>query len=795
MVISSDILNAGILIVDDQQANVALLNQMLGGAGYVSVSSTTDPSKVCELHRKNRYDLILLDLQMPRMDGFEVMEGLKQIEASRQLPVLVITAQPAHKLRALKAGARDFIGKPFDLAEVLLRVHNMIEVSLLHRDETLQSLKRLENSQRIALIGDWEHDLASGRTVWSEEIYRILGISRLEFPPSAEKFDSMTHPEDLGALRREREAITESERRLNCEHRIVRPGGEIRFVHQIAETAFDASGRPVRESGTIQDVTERKQSEEALRMQGYVLESMAEGVNVVNEEGTILFSNEACDAMFGYPHGSLVGRRASVLNERPAQGSGESEAQMRERLELTGRWSGEMENKRKDGTVFTTRARVCFMEISGRRCTVAVREDITRAKQFELQLLRVQRVESISRMASGIAHDMNNVLAPIVIAVHLLRKGRADEEKAEKLFAMIEASANRGSLLIKQLLYFGRGIEGRRTALRISDSVREIHEMIDATFPRNITIKAEPSKDPLLVLADSTQVHQVLLNLCVNARDAMPEGGSLSIKVTNLSVDESFVGRSPEAKPGRYVLVAVSDSGTGIPAELRERIFEPFFTTKKAGEGTGIGLSTVIAIVKGHGGFVTLESEVGAGTTFRVYLPEMVGAPALLIDDPGSVPPIGRNETVLIVDDEEPIREVAGAMLREFGYRVLTASNGAEGTVIFAQRENGIKLVIADYDMPVMDGLSMIRVIKHIDPAAKVIMTTGQSGGLRVAKEKAELESLGIGTVLEKPFTASSILSAIHALVGSAAACPAPEAMAEGELATATPGNGFLPAD
>lgn len=766
MVVSSDILKADILIVDDQQANVALLEQMLRGAGYVSVSATTNPGAVCELHRKNRYDLILLDLQMPNMDGFQVMEGLKQIEAAGQLPVLVITAQPAHKLRALKSGAKDFIGKPFDLVEVLLRVRNMIELRLLHQDDTIQNLKRLENSQRIAGLGDWEFDFASGRMVWSDEIYRILGISRDEFRPSIVTFDSMVHPDDLACLRQERDAVTVPQSRLNCEHRIIRPGGEVRHFHQIAEMIFDEQGRPVLGSGTIQDVTERKQSEEALRMQSYVLESMIEGVNVVNKDGIILFSNDACDAMFGYPHGSLVGRRASVLNERLAEG-GVFEARVREQLDLVGRWSGEMVNRKKDGTTFITRTQISTMDISGRPCTVAVREDITKSKQLEEQLLRIQRVESISRLASGIAHDMNNILAPIVIAVHLLRGNAGDATKTESLFSMIEASASRGSRLIKQLLYFGRGIEGQRTALRIADSVQEIQEMIGATFPRSITISAEASANSPHVLGDATQLQQVLLNLCVNARDAMPEGGKLRIVITDVAVDEDFEGRSPEARPGRFVLVEVIDTGTGIPVELRERVFDPFFTTKKVGEGTGIGLSTVVAIVKGHGGFVTLKSEVGEGTTFSVYLPAMAAAPGSLVDDPDSTPPMGQNETVLLVDDEDYIRDVASVMLKEFGYRVLTAENGAQGSVIFSQHASDIKLVMTDCDMPVMDGLSMIRVIKHIDPLAKIILATGKNHGIRSEKEAAELESLGVTTILEKPFTAKAILSAIHSLIGS----------------------------
>jgi two-component system, cell cycle sensor histidine kinase and response regulator CckA len=645
MIHSADILKAKILIVDDQHADVSLLEQMLLEAGYVSLASTRNPHEVCELHRKNRYDLILLDLEMPGMDGFQVMEGLKEIETGGYLPVLVITVQPDHKLRALKAGARDFVSKPFDLGEVLIRVRNMLEVRLLDQSEIIHNYTRLENSQRIAGLGDWEDDFLNHRLLWSEEIYRILGLSRKDNPPDSAAFYDRVHPDDLAFVRREKKAAAGGSCRVEFEHRIIRPGGEVRHIRQIAEMIYDNQGRPILESGTIQD--------------------------------------------------------------------------------------------------------------------------ITRTKQLESQLLRVQRVESVSRLASGIAHDMNNILAPIMMAVPLLRERCMSADQIEKLFVTIEASASRGAHLIKQLLFFGSGIEGQRSMLRMEDSVREIEDMIGQIFPRSITITIRVSKDAPPTWADPTQIHQVLLNLCVNARDAMPQGGQLSITVAKADVDEGFAGRSVEAEPGPYVLVTVADSGTGISAERCAKIFDPFFTTKEAGKGTGLGLSTVTAIVKGHGGFVTLKSEMGKGTKFNVYLPAMRDAPASQANGSAPPPPKGRNETVLLVDDEKSIREVVSKMLASSGYRVLTANDGMQASVLFAQHADEIKLVVTDYDMPVMDGLAMIHVLRKINPAIKVIISTGVQSGIRTSEKAAELKSLGVTTILDKPFTAANMLSAVHGLIGS----------------------------
>ncbi|MDB6115090.1 MAG: histidine kinase [Lacunisphaera sp.] len=265
MITASDILQARILIVDDQAANVALLEQMLRQAGYTALSSTQDPAAVCELHRLHRYDLILLDLQMPGLDGFQVMAGLKEIETGSYLPVLVITAQPDHKLRALKAGAKDFISKPFELPEVLLRVHNMLEVRLLHLKIANLNLARLENSQRLAGLGDWESDPASQSLVWSEGIYQILGLAREAFPPKAETFERLVHPDDLALYRQAKKDAAAGSHRMEFQHRIIRPDGEVRYFQQITQTSRDDRGRPVRESGTIQDITRQKLTEESFR--------------------------------------------------------------------------------------------------------------------------------------------------------------------------------------------------------------------------------------------------------------------------------------------------------------------------------------------------------------------------------------------------------------------------------------------------------------------------------------------------------------------------------------------------
>jgi PAS domain S-box-containing protein len=369
MIRTADILKAGILIVDDQPGNVVLLEQMLHEAGYVSVASTTDSSKVCELHRIYHYDLILLDLQMPGMDGFQVMEGLKEIELGGYLPVLVVTAQPAQKLRALKAGAKDFVSKPFDLQEVLVRVHNMLEVRLLHQSENVLSSARLEASQRMASLGDWEYEFASGRSVWSDEVFRILGIKREDFPPSSATYMGRVHPDDFAFVRAQTDPAEGKPHRREFEHRIVRPDGQVRYVRQVAEISRDSRGRPAWESGTVQDITGQKTTEFALGRNEERFRQMlmgSPGAHLLYADGIITFVNRAFCWLTGAAEpAQWLGR--SVLDVTHPDGHG----LLRQARPKAGAWQGSGPSTIKfmhvDGSTLDVEVSHTELDLSGRR--------------------------------------------------------------------------------------------------------------------------------------------------------------------------------------------------------------------------------------------------------------------------------------------------------------------------------------------------------------------------------------------------------------------------------------------
>ena len=397
---------------------------------------------------------------------------------------------------------------------------------------------------------------------------------------------------------------------------------------------------------------------------------------------------------------------------------------------------------------------------------VGVAQDVTEKKLLETQFFRAQRLESIGTLASGIAHDLNNILAPIMMAGPLIRLSKTPET-TEKMLVTIESSAQRGAQLVRQLLTFGRGAEGEKQILSLAPIITEILAMAGQTFPKNITLVANIAAEISPILGDATQVHQVLLNLCVNGRDAMPQGGTLTVAAENIHFDLTSAALTPGAKAGDYAVVKVTDTGTGMSPEIIDKIFDPFFTTKEAGKGTGLGLATVLGLVKSHGGFVTLSSQPGHGSTFRVHFPVALKqeAPAPVVR--AGVTPMGRGELILLVDDEANIRDAVSRTLTYHGYTVIVAPDGIEGIAAYAMGQGEIKLVVTDLDMPNMDGVTMIQALKQINPKLKVIVSSGILSRKQMGSRTAELTALGINAFLGKPYMTDQILRAVHdALAG-----------------------------
>jgi two-component system, cell cycle sensor histidine kinase and response regulator CckA len=380
--------------------------------------------------------------------------------------------------------------------------------------------------------------------------------------------------------------------------------------------------------------------------------------------------------------------------------------------------------------------------------------DITERKQLEAQFLRAQRLESLGTLASGIAHDLNNVLTPIIGIVQLLPlKVKNLDERTQQLLDILQESSRRGVDLVQQILSFTRGIEGKPTSTQVRHLLREIQKIIRETFPKNIELLTDLPQDLWLIAADATLLHQVFMNLCVNARDAMPDGGTLNISAENLVIDGSYAQMHLDAKAGAYMVVTIADTGTGIPAEVIGRIFDPFFTTKDVGKGTGLGLSTVIGIVQSHGGFVNVYSELRKGTRFKVYLP------ATDIHETEAVvparPPSGQGELILVVDDEVAVQKITKAILEAHDYNVMIANDGIEAIALYAQHRDEIRAVLVDLVMPELDFYSVVRTLRKLNTEVPIIVMSG------LATNEAEAKAMNeeIQAFLAKPFTAPELLN------------------------------------
>jgi nitrogen-specific signal transduction histidine kinase len=387
---------------------------------------------------------------------------------------------------------------------------------------------------------------------------------------------------------------------------------------------------------------------------------------------------------------------------------------------------------------------------------LVINTDVTERKKMEAQFLRAQRMESIGTLAGGIAHDLNNVLSPILMAVQMLRL-KAQDEGVREWLDILQANAERGADMVRQVLSFARGVEGERVTLQPKHLVKDVVKILKETLPKSVSLGYEVPNDLWMVSADATQIHQVLMNLCVNARDAMPQGGELTLRAQNVTLDDAYARMHLEAKPGKYVMLTVADTGAGIPPEVVSRIFEPFFTTKETGKGTGLGLSTALTIVRSHGGFINVYSEPKKGTEFTVYLPAIEAARPEQAEKRGVELPAGHGELVLVVDDEEAIRQITKGTLETFGYRVLTAGDGTEAVALYAQNLDEVAVVITDMMMPFMDGPATIRAIRKMNPRVPIIAASGLAAG----DKAAEAAAIGVHTFLPKPYTADKLLKAL----------------------------------
>jgi PAS domain S-box-containing protein len=503
------------------------------------------------------------------------------------------------------------------------------------------------------------------------------------------------------------------------------------------------------------NITERKRSEARFRR---LVDSNIQGVLFWSRNGEITGANDTFLKLVHHTREDLEAGLVNWVALTPPEYADRDERCLRE-IEARGYGTPyEKEFLLEDGTRVPILLGSAAFEDNPKEGVCFVL-DLTERKNLEQQFLRAQRMESIGTLAGGIAHDLNNSFGPIIMALDLLEMRFTDAD-SQKLIATVAASARHGASMVRQVLSFARGVEGERVEAQFLHLVREMEKIARDTFPRQIEVRTNVPNGLWTVLGDPTQLHQVLLNLCVNARDAMPDGGTLTISAENRVLDAQYAGLHVEAQPGPYLLLQVEDNGCGMPAAVMEKIFDPFFTTKEVGKGTGLGLSTTMSIVKSHGGFIRVHSELRKGTKFHVYLPAQT-SPGAAGEEVAPELPRGHGELILVVDDEDSVRQITQQTLEAFGYRVVAACDGADAVATFARHRTEVAAVLTDMMMPLMDGPATIRALRKLNPRLPIVAASGLSAENHVA----HAARLGINHFLGKPYTSAALLRALQQML------------------------------
>ncbi|MBW4418167.1 MAG: PAS domain S-box protein [Myxacorys californica WJT36-NPBG1] len=640
-------------------------------------------------------------------------------------------------------------------------LYHQVQTELIERQQTEAALR--ESEARFRMMADtapvliWLSDVEKARIYFNRVWMELTGRSLEQ--ELGDGWVMSVHADDRVDCFETYTTAFDARQSFRMEYRLRRSDGEYRWILDEGTPRFAPDGEFLGYIGSCVDITDRKLAEQTIREQATLIDVATNAIYVCNLDYQLTFWNKGAERLYGW-----TGEEA--LHQDVTQFLHRSSSQALDLAHTTvfqqGEWQGELSKVTKSGKSVITESRWTLVRNEAEHpvSILMVDTDITEKKDLEAQFLRTQRLESLGTLASGIAHDLNNILTPILAIAQLLPMKLSDlDEPTRSLLVMLETNSKRGANLVKQVLSFARGIEGERTILQLRHLLRDVQQMMRQTFPKSVEVDLTLPQDLWVVSGDATQLHQVFLNLAVNARDAMPEGGKLHVTAENRVIDEQYARMHLDAIVGTFSVVTFSDTGVGILPEVLDHIFEPFFTTKELGKGTGLGLSTVIGIVKSHGGFVEVSSVVGKGTQFRIFLPALIGSEA---------PPTqaletsdGQGELILLVDDETAIREVLKATLEAHQYQVMTARDGIDAIALYAQHQAKIRAVVMDIMMPSMDGITAIRTLQRLNPQVKIIALSGLS------TNEAQTQAAGVKTFLPKPCTSEDLLIAVRQVLSS----------------------------
>jgi PAS domain S-box-containing protein len=708
--------------------------------------------------REGSFDIILSDYSLPGFNGMSALTIAKTIQPD--LPFIFVSGTIGEEcaVESLQNGAVDYVLKDRTsrLVSAIQRAHQEsldrrrrreIEDQLRERNELFRQITESVDDL-IAVV-----DLNGSALFTSPSYIGVVG-------PGTEstRFFKNVIADDISRVTNLfREVVTAgAAKRLG--YRVLDVVGRIRHLESQWSAIRNQHGKITSVVIVSRDVTEREEAARMIREQAELLNQARDAIFVRDLDQHITYWNRGAERVYGWKAGEVLGRCASDFLCKTGTPNRDD---IGKAIFEKGEWQGELSQITKEGKEICISSRRTLLR-NGRgepSAILNINTDVTEKKNLEGQVLRSQRLDSIGSLASGIAHDLNNVLAPILMATELVRDRITDDE-SRRMLDVAKGSARRGADLVKQVLQFARGTKGDHAIVNLQTLVKELGKFAKNTFPPLITIQTKFGEGNLDVLGDATQIHQVLLNLCVNARDAMPKGGSLVIEARELTLNgKVFKG---QAKPvsGRYVEVSVHDTGTGIPAEILPKVFEPFFTTKSADKGTGLGLSTVATIIQNHRGFIDISTKIDKGTTFYVYFPGVTQQADSKQATTEPEVPMGKGEWILIVDDELALLEMMKELLEAYGYNVLAAKDGSEALVQFGANRSKIRVVITDLLMPGVGGQQLIDTIRKVAPNVISICVSGSAD-----EDVIRSDSSGATAFLRKPCPTNELLATLAKLL------------------------------
>lgn len=755
-----------VLIVEDSDDDELMIVRTLQSNGYdvtyTRVETAVEMDAALDL---NIWDLVLCDYCLPDFDGLEALKIMQN--KGIDLPFIIVSGAINEEIAvsAMKAGASDFVTK-----SRLMRLVPAIRRELKeaeNRRARLKSELALQKTQeqlRFVLetnfMGTWEWNITTNEITCSSSCEYLFDITS-GTGSNLDIFIDRIHPQDRDAMLEALKTAQKLHQTYQHEYRVIWQDGSIHWIQAIGDfyqptDAKDnlSSKNYNRMLGIVIDVTKQKLAEQKIYEQAALLDVATNAILLRHLNGIVTYWNKGAERLYGWTAEEVIGKNAyNILygDYLPPETALESVIKY-------GEWQGELNKVTKDeqDIIVDSHWTLIRGEDNQPKYILTVDTDITAKKQLESRFMRTQRLENIGILAGGIAHDLNNILTPILAVAQLLPLTLPNlNTRNQDMLHILEASAKRGADLVKQILCFARGNDEKRLILQVKHLLLDIEQIIQGTFPKSIEINKHIHDDLWTISADSTQLHQVFMNLAINARDAMPEGGTLTITAENQVIDTNYTKMNIDAHEGNYILITFQDTGIGIRKDIIDKIFDPFFTTKEVGKGTGLGLSTVFNIIKNHNGFIEVDSS-SKGSTFKIFIPASTQTNTKIKEDTSITN--GNGELILFVDDEIAISEVTKTTLETHKYQVLVANNGIEAIAIFVQNKLTIKAVIIDLMMPSLDGVTTIRALQKIMPNIKIIAMSGSND----SEEKTKAIECGVQEFVPKPFTANILLNTLH---------------------------------